>query len=222
MNNKMVFLGVALALVVAGTMIYQGDEVDEDSSSLETRSVPSSSSSQGSSSSPSSSSGPSTAAGQSGDVVSGSAFVRLKGYDAVEWDKKMSTDYSISRARIGSLGESDTLAVEEIHRGLTLWLMVRLELLSEEKDRDRIQIAVQEIADRYYLLDRVVKIHKMKEPGASSILKEEEGKLKELSEKMWKNPEMWMTVDNTFQKNGMLRDEHVVYMLRKWMMESRR
>ena len=137
-----------------------------------------------------------------------------------QWDKFMSNSPNISRTNIASLTE--TKDIELIHRGLTLWLLTRLELLAEETNKDIIKVRLEEVANRFYLLNKVAKMNNLTELGKSSILKKEQEKVKELITKhSGHNTLLAITADEVFQKQGLLEHEHVIYMLSNWMADTK-
>jgi len=147
-------------------------------------------------------------------------------YDAIDsknikqWDKLMSNSPNISRTNIASLTEAKD--IELIHRGLTLWLLTRLELLANETNKDVIKVSLEEVANRFYLLDKVAKNQNLTNIGKSSILEKEQEKVKLLMSKhSGHNTLLSTTVDEIFQKQGLLKDEHVIYMLSNWMEKAK-
>ena len=148
-------------------------------------------------------------------------FNNLDSSNLKKWDATMSKDPRYSRNKIASLTEPSSQNIADIHRGLTLWLLTRLEFLSNETNKDIIKIRLEEIANRFYLLDKVRKQHKLDELGKSSILKVEHEKVKQLISKHSKHTLLSISADDAFSKYGLLEHEHVIYMLSAWMSSTK-
>ena len=120
--------------------------------------------------------------------------------------------------RIAGIASSQEAA--QVHRVLTRQLVARLEELTAIRDRERIRVAIQELAERFYLLDRAVKVRQLAEPGADSLDRSDAARIEALR-KVWQaNLDLSLTVDQLFRERGLLRDEHVSSMLRRWMREE--
>ena len=131
-------------------------------------------------------------------------------------EKTISKDVNLSRDNIASLTEVKDIKL--VHRGLTLWLLSRLELLTNETNKDVIKVNLEEVANRFYLLDKVAKAHNLTNLGKSSILKTEQEKVNKLISKHSEhNTLLSTTADEIFQKQGLLEHEHLIYMLSNWM-----
>ena len=107
--------------------------------------------------------------------------------------------------------------VRELHRILSAELMDVLENLVTIEDEDRITVATQELADRFYLLDRVVQARGLPTPGAGSVRLDDADRLERLLRVWQENMPLALTVDRLFSERDILVDEHVSQALRRWM-----
>jgi len=146
-----------------------------------------------------------------------SSFDILDTTNLLKIDKLMSQNPAISVEKIASLVDPSSQDVAEIHRGITLWLLTRLELLENETNKDILKVRLEEIANRFYLLKKVTKANKLAKPGKFSILKTEHEKVTQLIEKIPIDSPPSRTADRVFQKLGLLDQEHVIYSIRMWM-----
>ncbi len=75
-------------------------------------------------------------------------------------------------------------------------------------------------ADRFYLLDLVVKSRGYPTPGAGSGGAGEAGALERLLQVWQENMVLSLTVDDLFRERGMMVDEHLPQTLMRWMEEG--
>lgn len=120
-----------------------------------------------------------------------------------------------SRERIAAIRTSAEAA--DVHRSLTGELISRLGGLAGSHDRDAIRVAIQELADRFYLLDRVVVTHGLQAPGPGSVGESNRARVEALVRIWGQNTDLSLTVDELFRQRGLLPDEHVPQTLRKWL-----
>ncbi len=114
-------------------------------------------------------------------------------------------------------GIRTTSEAARAHRMLTAQLLQRLEELGGITDRERIRVATQELADRFYLLDRVVSQGNLDKPGPASFGEEDRARISSLHRIWQTNMELSLTVDLLFSQRDLLTHEHVPQMFRHWM-----
>lgn len=126
----------------------------------------------------------------------------------------------LSRRYIASIRSSQEAA--GVHRKLTAILLDRLSKLSttaeHRRDPDRVRIAIEEIADRYYLLDKLVKKYKLDTLGKGSIPVTARAQAESLIVDWNDDTRFSIIVDNEFNKRGLLVGrEHMRDLFREWM-----
>lgn len=117
--------------------------------------------------------------------------------------------------RIGALRNDEEAA--EVHHALTRELLTCLEDLAGSRNADEIRVAAQELADRFYLLDRVATVYQLTPLGPASVTSADRPRIEALQEIWSRNVELSLTVDELFRQRGLLHDEHVPGMLMKWL-----
>ena len=107
-----------------------------------------------------------------------------------------------------------------VHLTLTEDLMDRILSLENQTNPRRVRVAMQELAERFYLLDRAVKLRNLTPPGPGSVSEADREKVEKILELWQVNIEVSMTVDDLFKDRDLLPDEHLSQTLRRWMNES--
>ena len=106
----------------------------------------------------------------------------------------------------------------ELHRILTLRFLKQLEIFaSSSASQAHVRQELEDTADRYYLLEKITKIHAMKPLGAESLTEAERDRVEKLIKALGYSTPTTRAADAAFSKFDLLRDEHIVNTLRKWL-----
>ena len=106
----------------------------------------------------------------------------------------------------------------ELHRIITLRFLGQLEKFSSSTSNEvRMRRELEDTADRYYLLQKVSKMHKMKPLGAESLLESERKRVENLVTVLGYSSPAARAAEDAFSKFDLLNDEHIVHTLGKWL-----
>jgi len=107
--------------------------------------------------------------------------------------------------------------VDTIQRELASELIELLEGLTASTDRARIRVGVQEMAEHFYLLSRVVAVKGFESPAPDSVDPKDRIRIERLVSIWQTNMDLSQTVDQLFRERGLLTHEHVPQTLREWI-----
>lgn len=106
----------------------------------------------------------------------------------------------------------------QLHRIITLRFLDQLEYFSAQPAvQARVQQELEDTADKYYLLGKIAKLHDMDTLGAESLTEAERQRVEEIIDFLGYSTPLARTADAAFSKFGLLRDEHTIHTLRKWL-----
>lgn len=128
-------------------------------------------------------------------------------------------DSRISRLAISKVKTREEAV--ELHRIITLRFLGQLEKFSSStSNQARMRRDLEETADRYYLLRKVTKMHKMEPLGGESLLESERKRVEKLVTVLGYSTPAARAAEDAFSKFDLLNDEHIVHTLRKWLGEA--